>query len=225
MRNLLQKSKPYSRQVSTFETPSFFRCCLITNPKAAKTPKILDDLRALFLDRQLEKWYLAVVIGESPVKGIIDAPIKRLPNSTKHQTGLGYMAKSSQSVFYKLDYNVDTNESLVLVYLHTGRTHQIRTHFSAIGHHVVGDSVYARKLPPDNEKFMYLLSYMMVFIFRDKLYTFKSAFPDSFAVKLEKSFGLKASKIDILKYRKLLYKDWTGLFGDKPFPKSLSIEV
>lgn len=91
------------------------------------------------LNGNLEKVYLALVEGETDKKGFIEAPIYR-PDINKTTRAVGengsYAYTEYETLFH---YN---NKSLVRVITKTGRTHQIRVHFSYIGHPLVGDEMY-----------------------------------------------------------------------------------
>ena len=97
------------------------------------------------LDRQLKrhlvkKNYLALVQGRLAAQhGYIDAPIMRDPESFV-QRMVGRAGKPSVTEYW----TQDTNEqgSLVKIRLHTGRTHQIRVHFTYLGHPLFGDEMY-----------------------------------------------------------------------------------
>ncbi len=96
-----------------------------------------------FKNCMIEKEYWALVHG--PVKGEegrIEFPIGRHPVKRKQMCVLD-TGKNAITLWKKIsDFS---NISLVAVYPKTGRTHQIRVHFSYIGHPVVGDPVYGRK--------------------------------------------------------------------------------
>jgi len=85
----------------------------------AKSDKAFHVLKDAFRNRTVEKIYHAMVQGHlDPTTGTIDAPIDRHP---------------------KEDHR---GVSMVKVELETGRTHQIRVHFSALHHPLVGDTTY-----------------------------------------------------------------------------------
>ncbi|MEJ0021739.1 MAG: RluA family pseudouridine synthase [Candidatus Doudnabacteria bacterium] len=107
----------------------------------AKNPKSFEYFKKLFLDRKVEKEYLALVHGISPkTHDVIDLPIQRVPLKQKMKIGLGKPALTEYWVL------ADSGQySLLRVKLHTGRTHQIRVHLSHIGHPIVGDQVYGKK--------------------------------------------------------------------------------
>ena len=94
-------------------------------------------------ERRVEKIYRALVLGK-PEDGFIDAPIYR---STKDRKKMAVRAggKESQTKFKVLNFLPEYNVSLVEILLITGRTHQIRVHFSSINHPVVGDTSYGNK--------------------------------------------------------------------------------
>lgn len=97
------------------------------------------------LDRQLKKHqvkknYYALVTGQLTTEhGYIDAPIRRDPASfVKRQVAPD--GKPSVTEYWLETAHAD--QSLVKIRLHTGRTHQIRVHFSFLGHPLVGDEMY-----------------------------------------------------------------------------------
>ncbi|MBN1374739.1 MAG: RluA family pseudouridine synthase [Dehalococcoidia bacterium] len=96
-----------------------------------------------FKSRSVKKHYVALIKGKlTPEKGAIDAPIGRDPANRKR------MAIISKGREARTDYRIIEyleGYSLVEARIQTGRTHQIRVHFTAIGHPVFGDSVYGVK--------------------------------------------------------------------------------
>jgi 23S rRNA pseudouridine1911/1915/1917 synthase len=110
----------------------------------AKTNKALEYLKELFLEKKVEKHYLALVHG-TPEKlhGIIDLPLSKNFKRRKMSVGEGKPAVTEYSVLAegRLPSSLD-QIALLKVKLHTGRTHQIRAHLSHINHPVVGDKVY-----------------------------------------------------------------------------------
>jgi 23S rRNA pseudouridine1911/1915/1917 synthase len=100
-----------------------------------------ENLSEQFRSRNVRKIYVALVHGKmTRDSGSITLPISRDPNRRTRMTARakkGRHARTDWRVAVRLD-----GCTLVEVALHTGRTHQIRAHFSAIGHPVVGDTLY-----------------------------------------------------------------------------------
>lgn len=101
----------------------------------------------LFRARAIEKVYWAVVKGHPDKIGIIEFSIGRDPVYKHRMIHLPTKGKKRDAITqYKvLAYYKDY--SLVEVRLITGRTHQIRVHFAAIGHPLVGDVLYGTQSP------------------------------------------------------------------------------
>lgn len=94
---------------------------------------------ASVLQKNVNKVYYAVVLGLVDDMGTIDAPIKREEQSIIKRT-VSEDGQPSITHYKRLAYN--GKYSLVEVTLETGRTHQIRVHFSYIGHALAGDDLY-----------------------------------------------------------------------------------
>ncbi len=106
----------------------------------AKTEPAYTALKRAFKERTVEKVYHAVVQGlPEPLKGTIDAPIGRHPH---HEWRFAVMEGGRDSVTHYEVLEAFGRASLVEVHLETGRTHQIRVHFSALRHPCAGDLTY-----------------------------------------------------------------------------------
>jgi 23S rRNA pseudouridine1911/1915/1917 synthase len=98
-----------------------------------------------FRNRTIRKIYLALVQGiMAEDRGRIDLAIARDPNRRTRMTATratllpnSRPARTDWRLLAKID-----STSLLEIQLHTGRTHQIRVHFSALRHPVVGDTLY-----------------------------------------------------------------------------------
>jgi len=106
----------------------------------AKSERAYSLLKRAFKAREVDKIYHAVVQGHpDPLQGTIDAPIGRHPKSD-HRWAV--VAEGRPSVTHYEVLEAFRAASLVKVLLETGRTHQIRVHFSAVRHPCVGDLTY-----------------------------------------------------------------------------------
>jgi 23S rRNA pseudouridine1911/1915/1917 synthase len=111
----------------------------------AKNDAAHAALSEQFRARTVQKTYLALVHGKLPQeRGRIELAIARDPKRrvrmTARRTALGARARAARTdwrVLARLD-----GFTLAEVQLHTGRTHQIRVHFAALHHPVVGDALY-----------------------------------------------------------------------------------
>ncbi len=110
---------------------------------AAKNAEALRVLNQKVRDREIRKLYLCRVLGTpEPRAATLTAYLKKLPDenrviiSDKRQDGF----LTIKTKYRVLDIGEET--SLVEVDLLTGRTHQIRAHFSHIGHPLLGDGKY-----------------------------------------------------------------------------------
>ncbi len=132
----------------------------------AKTQESFLDLKQQFKDREINKHYLALAHGQlEPASGEINFAIKRssrghkmaaLPLNTEsllsRQRPRGrdkgniegyFQARPARTEFQVIKRFA--NYSLAEVKIETGRTHQIRVHFLALGHPLAGDPLYYNK--------------------------------------------------------------------------------
>ncbi|SDH78579.1 23S rRNA pseudouridine1911/1915/1917 synthase [Actinokineospora alba] len=106
----------------------------------AKSERAYTVLKRAFKERTVEKRYHALVQGHpDPSVGTIDAPIDRHP---KHDYRWAVVAGGKPSITHYETIEAFRAASLLDVKLETGRTHQIRVHFSALRHPCVGDLTY-----------------------------------------------------------------------------------
>ncbi|MET0191493.1 MAG: RluA family pseudouridine synthase [Pseudonocardia sediminis] len=106
----------------------------------AKSEHAYTALKRAFKERTVLKRYHAVVQGHpDPSSGTIDAPIDRHP---RHDYRYAVVASGRPSVTHYDTVEAFRAASLLDVRLETGRTHQIRVHFSALRHPCVGDLTY-----------------------------------------------------------------------------------
>ncbi len=107
----------------------------------AKNDAAHAELARQFQDREVEKEYVALVWGEVMAGRRIDAPIGRDPGNRKKMSARARRARSAVTRIVGAEH-FGRLITLARVAIHTGRTHQIRVHLSAIGHPVVGDPLY-----------------------------------------------------------------------------------
>lgn len=112
----------------------------------AKTKKMFEELKRQFAERDVEKEYIALVYGkiakDHDTINFKIARSKTLGRMVSRPDGQdGKEALTEYDVIERFK-----TATLVDVKIHTGRTHQIRTHFKAIGHPVVGDAIYHIKM-------------------------------------------------------------------------------
>jgi 23S rRNA pseudouridine1911/1915/1917 synthase len=105
----------------------------------AKTVSSQSELVKQLADRSMRRVYLAVVQGDPPASGTIDAPVGRDVRARTRMavTHRGKPARTSYRVLARYG-----QAALVECRLETGRTHQVRVHMASIGHPLLGDQVY-----------------------------------------------------------------------------------
>jgi len=107
----------------------------------ARTEEAHRDLSAQIKAREVARTYTALVEGRLESRtGTIDAPVGRDHRAPEKMTVGGRAPRDARTHFEVLESL--PADSLVEARLETGRTHQIRAHFAAIGHPVAGDSRY-----------------------------------------------------------------------------------
>ncbi|MEK7615251.1 MAG: RluA family pseudouridine synthase [Patescibacteria group bacterium] len=112
----------------------------------AKTQASYLALKSQFMGRTIGKEYLALVYGTLPRdQGDITFKIAR----SKEDGRMVAKPESQEGKESHTEYEVlkrFINETYVRVILHTGRTHQIRVHFLALHHPLVGDELYKSRM-------------------------------------------------------------------------------
>lgn len=133
---------------------------------AAKTAEALRILNQKIKDRELDKYYLAVIHGtmrpkDGKLEGYIfkDARQNRVYVTDTPQKG----AKTAITHYRTLQ--TQNALSLVECELLTGRTHQIRAQFAHAGHPLLGDGKYGKLQKNDGRKYQALYSYKLHFAF------------------------------------------------------------
>ncbi|MDR3642324.1 MAG: RluA family pseudouridine synthase [Candidatus Doudnabacteria bacterium] len=148
----------------------------------AKTQEMYEFLKDAFAERKIKKEYIALVFGKIEKRhGFIETPIGKSKTDFRKQTAKDpVLAKEAVTEYQVLEYlptpttplasrgpllekegraaaGVD-KYTLILVKLHTGRTHQIRVHLASTGHPLMGDELYGGKrtvLPGLHRQFLH----------------------------------------------------------------------
>ncbi|HHT99509.1 MAG TPA: RluA family pseudouridine synthase [Acholeplasma sp.] len=118
----------------------------------AKHFMALSFLSKLFEEKHADKYYIGLV--SKPLrepKGVIDIPLD-------YEKRLNKMVESSKGKRAVTEYEV-IGDNKVLIKIITGRTHQIRAHFSIMGSPIVGDPLYGMQ-----KDRLYLHSYKITFV-------------------------------------------------------------
>jgi 23S rRNA pseudouridine1911/1915/1917 synthase len=109
----------------------------------AKHDRSLRALQAAFKSREVQKTYLALVLGQPPASGTFRTMHGRHPTNRLRFTGKGKTGKPAVTHFTVA--RRFEGAALVEVNLETGRTHQIRVHFAEAGFPLISDALYGGK--------------------------------------------------------------------------------
>jgi 23S rRNA pseudouridine1911/1915/1917 synthase len=106
----------------------------------ARSERAYSILKQAFRDRTVKKTYHALAQGHpEPAAGTIDTPIAR---SQRHDYKFTISADGKPAVTHYKTIELLPAAALMEIGLETGRTHQIRVHFSHFRHPLVGDPLY-----------------------------------------------------------------------------------
>ena len=154
----------------------------------AKSEIAYSRLKQAFRDRAVHKIYHAVIQGHpDPFEGTFDAPIGRHPRA---EFKFAVQKDGKPSVTHYKTLEAFRAATLVEVNLETGRTHQIRVHFSAFKHPLAGDTMYgadptlAAKLGLDRQ-WLHAVELSFVHPTTGEIVTFKSEYTPELVRALE----------------------------------------
>jgi len=133
-------------------------------------------LSAMIKAREVERRYIALVRGHLRSRsGTIDAPLGRDHRAPERRAVRGRGAREARTHFEARE--LLPAHTLVDVRLETGRTHQIRAHFAAIGHPVAGDELYGGGSEPERQ-FLHSASLRFAHPFTGEALSFESPLPE-----------------------------------------------
>lgn len=154
----------------------------------AKTEQAYSVLKDAFRDRRPTKIYHALVQGlPDPHEGTIDAPIARHPG---HDWRFAVIEGGREARTHYRLIEAFGSASLMDITLETGRTHQIRVHFAALGHPCAGDLTYGAdpQLASDlglTRQWLHAAQLSIVHPVTGEATTFTSEYPNDLAQALE----------------------------------------
>ena len=151
----------------------------------ARTDEAHAVLQAQVQRREVERVYLALARGRLTSRtGTIDAPIGRASRQRHRMAVSGAASRQARTHFEVLE--LLAAETYLEARLETGRTHQIRAHFAAIGHPLAGDATYGGE-PKYGLERQFLHAHRLAFAHprSGERMTFASELPADLAVALE----------------------------------------
>ena len=156
----------------------------------AKNEYIQECLSKQMNLKQFNKEYIAIVEGfvEEP-KGTIDLPIARKENSIIERciSPNGDKSITHYEILREGHIN-DTNFSVVKCILETGRTHQIRVHFSSIGHPLLSDTLYGNSSSLISRQALHSFQMKFVHPITNKNVKYIAKIPEDFYIFLNNTF-------------------------------------
>jgi 23S rRNA pseudouridine1911/1915/1917 synthase len=153
----------------------------------ARTEDAHADLSRQIKERSVTREYEALVEGSLGSRtGTIDAPLGRDRRRRTRRAVRGAGEREARTHFEAIE--VLPADTLVLARLETGRTHQIRVHFAAIGHPVAGDREYGSSGRHGlKRQFLHARRLALTHPGDGRELSFESPLPDDLAAALERA--------------------------------------
>jgi 23S rRNA pseudouridine1911/1915/1917 synthase len=151
----------------------------------ARNQEAFEILKQLFQNRDIYKEYICLVRGHlrKSHSNIIYPIIRSKLDHTKRVAVVNARQSGVKERTAYTEYWVEqsySQASLLKVVIHTGRTHQIRVHMQAIGHPIIGDTLYGGKLEVQDTNSLsrqFLHSHKIAFTYKGVTYNFISDLP------------------------------------------------
>lgn len=155
----------------------------------AKSALVQQRITEQMQKNQVDKHYIAIVEGHVDKAGTIDLPIGR----EKEDDIVRVVTPQGKRAVTKYECIRTVGKySLVGIQLLTGRTHQIRVHFRAIGHPVVGDALYGATSPYISRQALHCEEMSLVHPFTGESLVLRAEMPDDMwdAIRMMENFGI-----------------------------------
>lgn len=136
-----------------------------------------NELAASKLAGKIKKDYYAVVSGKFEGRGTIDLPIRRVQESIIER---GVFDDGERAITHYEAIKTDGENTLLKLNLETGRTHQIRVHFSHLGAPLLGDTLYGGKCEKINRQALHCKTIYFTHPITHEKITVDSDFPKDF---------------------------------------------
>lgn len=136
-----------------------------------------NELAASKLAGKIKKDYYAVVSGKFEGRGTIDLPIRRVQESIIER---GVFDDGERAITHYEAIKTDGENTLLKLNLETGRTHQIRVHFSHLGAPLLGDTLYGGNREKINRQALHCKTIYFTHPITHEKITVDSDFPKDF---------------------------------------------
>lgn len=136
-----------------------------------------NELAASKLAGKIKKDYYAVVSGKFEGRGTIDLPIRRVQESIIER---GVFDDGERAITHYEAIKTDGENTLLKLNLETGRTHQIRVHFSHLGTPLLGDTLYGGNCEKINRQALHCKTIYFTHPITHEKITVDSDFPKDF---------------------------------------------